>query len=145
MTNFVSHSSSIGRIWIHLAFKVKYCHGIFDFPEIKARCEELLREKFAQLRIEFTELGIDRDHTHFIMDIALHCLTEIVKALKGYTAKNLLHEFPWLKKRYFYGSGLWNPSYYFDSLGSDLSKLSEYVRRQGTPKDQSSLASFLTN
>jgi putative transposase len=145
MTNFVSHSSSVGRLWVHLAFKVKYCHEIFEFPEIKKRCEELLREKLAQLCIECTELGIDRDHAHFVMDIALTPITKIVKALKGYTAKNLLREFPWLKRQYFWGGGLWNPSYYFDSLGSDLAKLSEYVRRQGVPKEQSRLASFLAN
>ena len=96
MVGFVSHSSSVGRIWVHLAFKVKYCHEIFEFP-------------------------------------------------KGYAAKMLLREFPWLKRQYFWGGGLWNPSYYFDSLGSDLAKLSEYVRRQGVPKDQSRLASFLAN
>ena len=142
MTDFVSHSSSVGRLWVHLAFKVKYCHKIFRHPEIKARAEELFREKLTQLRIECTELGIDSDHVHFIMDIALRCLAEIVKALKGYVAKRLLAEYPWLKKRYFWNSGLWNPSYYFDSLGSDLNKLSEYVRRQGSPKDQKCLASF---
>ena len=143
MSDLVSHSSSIGRIWVHLRMKVKYCHKIFEFPEIKTRCEELLREKLAQLCIECTELGIDRDHVHFVLDVALHPLPEIVKSLKGYTGKHLLREFPWLKRQYFWGSGLWNPAYYFFSLGSDLETLKKYVRRQGMPKEQTRLAGFV--
>jgi len=131
MADFVSHSSSIGRIWIHLAFKVKYCHKIFDNAEIKARCEQLLWEAIIQLNIRCKELGIDRDHVHFVLDAGLYPLPKIVKKLKGYTAKKLLSEYPWLKQ-YFWNSGIWNPSYYFDSLGQGIEQMATYVRNQGS-------------
>ena len=131
MADFVSHSSSVGRLWIHLAFKVKYCHKIFGIPAIKMRCEQLLWEAIDQLDIQCKELGIDDDHVHFVLDAGLYPLPHIVKKLKGYTAKKLLQEYPWLKKQYFWGSGLWNPSYYFDSLGQDIEQMAIYVRNQG--------------
>jgi len=145
MSDFVSHSSSFGRLWVHLRFKVKYCHKIFRIPEIKARCEQLLWEAIAKLKVRCSELGIDDDHVHLVVDIALVPLDKLVKALKGYSAKCLLREYPWLKRQYFWNSWLWNPAYYFDSLGSDIQKLEEYVRRQGMPKPQRSLAGFITN
>jgi putative transposase len=86
------------------------------------------------MHIECRELGIDSDHVHFVLDVALHPIPEIVKALKGYTAKVLLREFPIIRRQYVFHRRFWNPSYYFDSLGSDLNHLSEYVRNQGKPK-----------
>jgi hypothetical protein len=38
------HSSSVGRNVLHLSFKTKYCHNIFNFPEVQQRCEEIFRE-----------------------------------------------------------------------------------------------------
>jgi len=144
MADFVSHSSAFGRMWIHLAFKVKYCHRIFRIPEIKMRCEQLLWEAINQLGIRCKELGIDEDHVHFVLDAGLYPLPKIVKKLKGYTAKRLFQEYPWLKRQYFWGSGLWNPSYYFDSLGQGIEKMATYVRMQGkVNRNSTSLMSWL--
>ena len=93
--------------------------------------EQLLWEAINQLGIQCKELGIDADHVHFVLDVALHPIPNIVKKLKGYAAKKLLQEYPWLKKQYFWGSGLWNPSYYFDSLGQGIEEMADYVRKQG--------------
>ena len=145
MPDSVSHSSSIGSCWVHLAFKVKYCHKIFDIPSIKKRTEQLLRETMNQYHIQYRELGIDRDHVHIVLDIGLRPVSHVVKLLKGRAAKQLMREYPWLKQQYFWGSGLWNPSYFFDSLGQDIEELSHYVRQQGQPRDQKKLSQFLTN
>ena len=77
--------------------------------------------------------------------MGLEPLPKIIKKLKGYTAKRLLQEYPWLKRQYFWNSGLWNPSYYFDSLGRDIDDMSRYVRKQGMPKDQKTLPRFINN
>ena len=142
MNDFVSHSSSVGRLWVHLAFKVKYCHKIFDLPEIKMRAETLLREAMNRYHIRCRELGIDRDHVHAVLDLGTRSVSHVVKLLKGYTAKHLLREYSFLKRQYFWGSGLWNPSYYFDSLGRDIEELSAYVRKQGQPNTQRTLTMF---
>ncbi len=55
MTDLTGHSSSIGRLWIHLAFKVKYCHKIFDIPDIKMRMEQFLREAMNRYNIRRKE------------------------------------------------------------------------------------------
>ncbi len=120
MANLVSYSSSVGSCWIHPAFKVKYCHKIFGIPRIKMRMEQLLKEVMNKYNIECRELGIDMDHVHMVLDIGIRGVSRVVKLLKGYSAKKMFQEYPWLKKQYFWGSGLWNPSYYFDSLGRNI-------------------------
>jgi REP element-mobilizing transposase RayT len=132
-------------MWIHLAFKVKYCHKIFDIPEIKDSCEAFLNEAMSQLDVSCREMGFDRDHVHFVIDIGITPVDVVVKALKGYTAKQLLRKHSWLKRQYFWKSGMWNPSYFYDSLGRDVEELSRYVKRQGIPKDQRKINLFLTN
>jgi REP element-mobilizing transposase RayT len=57
---------------------------------------------------------------------------QVAKALKGRSAKVLLREFTWLKKKYFWGSGVWSPVVYFDSVGERTSEqMRTYVREQG--------------
>ena len=145
MEDLVSYSSGVVRIWVHLRIKVKYCHEVFDIPEIKARTEHLLCEAMEAYRIEYEVMGTDREHIHFVLDIGIRSMPEIVKCLKGYAAKKLFQEYPQLKKQYFWKSGFWNPSYYAVSVGKDKEKTVDYVRKQGMPKDQSTLGMFINN
>ena len=147
MTELVRGSSSVFRIEAHMSFKIKYCHNVFDIVftfgecsslkvmimEFKDRCTELLLEAAANVGIEITELGYDRNHVH--LDIRWMRITlsvdQIAKKLKGTTGRKLLQEFPGIKKRFFWGSGLWSPVIYGDSLGREPDQIREYIRNQG--------------
>lgn len=93
--------------------------------------EQLLREAMNKYGIIYEEMGIDEDHIHFLLDVGIRSVSQVARLLKGYTGKKILQEYPWLKKKYFWGSGLWNPSYYLDSLGRNIEEVSEHVRNQG--------------
>ena len=143
------HSSSVGRHVMHVCFKTKYSHKIFDDGQVKARCEEVMRETAGRYGMEIREMGFDRDHVHLTVDAGPnHSPASMAKALKGNSGHTLLREFPELKRRYFWGSGLWSPAYYFDSMGERTSsEIDEYVRNQGKPKrtvdaKQATLADF---
>jgi len=133
MTELVRGSSSVFRIEAHMSFKIKYCHNVFDIMEFKNRCTELLLEAAADIGIEITELGYDRNHVH--LDIRWMRITlsvdQIAKKLKGTTGRKLLQEFPGIKKRFFWKSGLWSPVIYGDSLGKEPDQIRDYIRNQG--------------
>ena len=132
------HSSSVGRNVLHLRFKVKYCHEIFNDMQVEKRCEEIFREVSEQKRWLLREIGFDRDHVHITIDAGTKGPEDVAKALKGTSGKKLLKEFPYLKKKYFWGSGLWSPSIYFDSLGErTIVEMDNYARNQGMPKPYS--------
>ena len=97
--DFVRGSSSIVRLEIHVSYKVKYCHKIFDFVEVKNRCEAIFREVAIKIGVTIKEIGFDRNHVH--MDILMmhtHRLCDVNKAFKGTSGRKLLEEFPFLKK-----------------------------------------------
>jgi len=132
------HSSSVGRDVLHLRFKAKYCHEIFNDLQVEKRCEEIFREVSEQKRWLLREIGFDRDHVHITIDAGTKGPEDVAKALKGTSGKKLLKEFPYLKKKYFWGSGLWSPSIYFDSLGEKtIVEMDNYARDQGMPKPHS--------
>ena len=132
MTEFVRGSSSIFRIEAHMSFKTKYCHNVFDIVEFKDRCAELLLEAAAGIGAQITELGFERNHVH--MDIQWLRITlsadQVAKKLKGTSGRKLLREFPGIKKRFFWGSGLWSPVIYGDSLGREPEQMRGYIRGQ---------------
>ena len=133
MTDFIRGSSSVFRLEAHMSFKIKYCYNVFDIVEFKERCEELLLKAAAEAGVEITEIGFDRNHVH--IDIRWMRITlsvdQIAKKLKGTTARKLLNEFPGVKRRFFWGSGLWSPVIYGDSLGREPEQLRSYIRNQG--------------
>ena len=130
MNDLTRHSSSIGRAMFHICFKVKYCHEIFVFKQVEQRCEEIFIEVAVRYGIRITDIGFNKDHVHLVADIGLLSISQVAKLLKGTSGKLLLREFPWLKRKYFYGSGLWSPATFFDSLGRNIQEVSDYVKSQ---------------
>ena len=132
MNNFVSYSSSIGRLELHISFKVKYCHPVFEHETIRLRCQQIFYEAAEGHGIVIKELGFDRDHVHLVVQLnPSMSVSEMAKLLKGTSGRKLLAEFPYMKAKYFWGSGLWSPVVYFDSIGQNPEQISAYVRNQG--------------
>jgi REP element-mobilizing transposase RayT len=132
------HSSSVGRNVLHLSFKTKYCHNIFNFPEVQRRCEEIFREVSQKHRWILREIGFDQDHVHITIDAGTKGPEDVAKALKGTAGRKLLKEFPYIKKTLFWGSGFWSPTIFFDSLGErTITDMDAYARNQGKPSNYS--------
>ena len=147
MSDFVRGSSSIFRIEAHVSFKAKFAHNVFDIVEFKNRCQELLIEAAAEIGVEIIEIGFDRNHAHMDMRwlrISLS-LDEISKKMKGKSGRKLLKEFPEVKREFFWGSGLWSPVIYGNSLGREPEDMRTYIRNQGkkSSKYQVTLERFL--
>ena len=132
MEEFHKGSSSVTRIEMHVSYKVRYCHKIFDISEVKGRCEEILREVAQNLKVTIKEMGFDGNHVHMdIMILHTQRLCDINKSFKGTSGRKLLSEFPALEKKYFWGSGLWGSQAYGDSVGRDPTIIRNYVKNQG--------------
>lgn len=127
--NPTRYSSAVGEAWQHAMFKVKYCHNIFDIKEVREECDKLFDEASRRYGIPIAGKGFDSNHVHMKLDIGMYSRPQVAKMLKGYVAKKILKKFPLVKKRYFWGSGLWNPSYYMSSPKS-LNNLDAYLKKQ---------------
>jgi putative transposase len=144
MQNYIRGSSSISRIEQHVSFKVKYCHNVFDFVEFRDRCRQILFEVAEKEKLLISEMGFERNHVHMTWQMLVyHSVSGLSKSLKGTSGKKLLKEFPEIKEKYFWDSGLWSPVIYCDSIGKDANTIKNYVRSQGVPeKHQKSLKDF---
>ncbi|MDQ0287355.1 REP element-mobilizing transposase RayT [Desulfofundulus luciae] len=59
------------------------------------------------------------DHLHiFLSAPPTAAPTDIVKKIKSITANRIFAAFPGIKKKYFWGSGLWSRGYYIGTAGN---------------------------
>ena len=124
------YAHGLSSIYAHLSFKAKYCHKVFDIKEFKEACEECFQKIASEKKIDLQSLGFDSDHIHMICDMGKYSEPELRKIFKGISGCKLLKQFPEIKKKYFWGSGLWGRQYYCYSIGSDMNALKNYIKKQ---------------
>ena len=123
-------SSCLGESWCHAMFKIKYCHKVFDIDEVRTYVAELFILISSLYDMPVKKMGFGDDHVHFRVNIKLRSKPEAAKIFKGIIAKKLFQKFPEIKKKYFWGSGFWNPSYWMNNVGSDEQSTDEYISSQ---------------
>jgi putative transposase len=111
----------------------------YFFSEVagaQQRCEEIFREVESREGFILHEIGFDKNHVHLDLDLGpTYTVADVAKKLKGTPGRKLLKEFSHMKRKYFWGSGLWSPAVYFDSVGDQNSdEIGAYVRNQGKKK-----------
>src|SRR3989338_2141267 len=114
------YAHGLSRIWVHMSFKVRYCHEIFAFPEVREECKNIILGAAQELGVDIKSIGFDNNHLHIIPDLEKYSEPELRKTFKGRSGYFLLKKFPWMKHKYFWGSGLWGSQYYCYSIGSDM-------------------------
>jgi len=131
-----AYASSVGLVIGHLGFCPKYRHDIFKHEEIKERFIELVWEveerHKGEYKIKIHEIGVGPNHAHIIVESGMNCSpAKITQLFKGYTSKKLFEEFPWLRKRYFWGGKMWTKSHYYKTTGpANYQTVRDYVRNQ---------------
>ena len=124
------YAHGLSSIFVHMSFKVKYCHNVFDIKEFRDACEDCFKEVADEYEIRLFLTGFDSNHVHMILDISKYSEPDVRKWFKGTSGKKLLERFPEIKKEYFWGSGLWGRQYYCYSIGSDMNVLNNYLKKQ---------------
>ena len=128
--DIVKYAHGLKRIWVHMSFKIKYCHEVFNHPEIREECQNIFEAVADDKKLELYSSGFDANHAHFIIDLGNYSEPQVKKWFKGTSARKLKKKFPWLKQKYFWGGGFWGRQYYCYSIGSDMKVLNAYIRKQ---------------
>lgn len=128
--HWISARGCVYNVYYHLVWSTKYRRKV-----LVGRIEETLKELHQQIADEhgFMLLAqeIMPDYVHlFISAHPKFAPANIVKIIKGTTARKLFIQFPELKKKLWKGH-LWNPSYYLGTAG-DVSKetIKKYIELQ---------------
>lgn len=85
-------------IQYHIVWCVKYRHKLL-YGQIDEGLQALLRKIAEDKEITILEMESDKDHIHLLIDCKpQHYIPDVVKALKGVSARLLFKQYPELKK-----------------------------------------------
>ena len=116
----------------HIVCPAKYRKAIFE-----KKVDETLRDVCIGISkrydIEFIEIGVDRDHVHFLVQsVPMYSPKRIVQIIKSITAREIFKRCPEVKKK-LWGGEVWGDGYYIGTVGKhgDEQKMGKYVKKQG--------------
>ncbi|MDI3508694.1 MAG: REP-associated tyrosine transposase [Clostridiales bacterium] len=117
-------------IQYHIVWCVKYRRKVLD-DKIEQALIELLYNIATENGFIIQEINGDLDHIHLLIECKpQHYIPDMIKAMKGVSARLLLKQYPELKKQ-LYGGHLWNPSYFVATVGENTEdKIREYIISQ---------------
>ena len=117
MENVRKGSHSIHQLHVHLVWSTKYRYEVLK-GDIQVRCRELIRQTCDSMDIQILKGVVSKDHIHLHVSYPPKLsISEMLKRLKGRSAKILLLEYSELKKRYW-GGHLWGIGYGAWSTGN---------------------------
>ena len=117
-----SSSHSVHQLQVHLVWSTKYRYHVLQ-GEGQLRCRELIRQTCNALDVQILKGVVSKDHIHLHVSYPPSLsVSDMVKRLKGRSAKLLLAEYPELKRRYW-GGHFWGIGYGGWSVGSITDEL----------------------
>jgi len=101
---------SIHSLSVHIVWSTKYRYHVLK-GEVQLRTRELLRQICDVQDVRILKGVVSKDHVHMHLSFPPKLsISDLVKRLKGRTARKLLQEFPELSKRYW-GGHIWGIGY----------------------------------
>ena len=118
-------------IQYHIVWCVKYRHKIIT-PTIEKSLIEILQKIANDNNFSIIEVNTDLDHVHLLLDCSpQHYIPNIIKALKGVSARLLMKEFGDELKKKLWGGHLWNPSYFVATVSENTEEqIRKYIKNQ---------------
>ena len=102
----------------HIVFCPKYRRKVIK-DKVEATVKRTISEICESYGYILIQMETMPDHLHiFLSAPPTVAPTDIVKILKSITANTVFKTFPWLKRKYFWGSGLWSRGYYIGTAGN---------------------------
>ena len=110
-------SHSVHQLHVHLVWSTKYRYSVL-WGEVQIRCRELLRQTCDSLDVRILKGVVSKDHIHLHVGYGPSLsVSDLVRRLKGRSAKKLMEEFTELRRRY-YGGHFWGIGYGAWSTGN---------------------------
>lgn len=132
---FTHGRTSVYRLDYHIISRTKYRNPVL-FGKVDSDLKQILSEIASEygFEIKHMEIGLD-DHVHLLVSAPPKLsVTNIVRWLKGISARKLFQLHPELKNSYWLAEGnrhLWAPSYFVESIGtSNEQAIAKYIDDQ---------------
>ena len=130
MTQVTYGRGYVYSLQYHVVWCTKYRHKIIE-NQIEERLKELLYDIARDNGFTIEEMETSQDYIHLLLDCKpQHYIPNMIKALKGVSARLLLKEYPELKAK-LWGGHMWNPSYFVATVSENTeAQIQEYIASQ---------------
>lgn len=117
-------------IQYHIVWCVKYRHKILDTIR-ENKLKEILNKITKDNQFTILLINGDLDHIHLLIECSpQHYIPDIMKALKGVSARLMMKQYPQLKRK-LWGGHLWNPSYFVATVSENTEEqIRNYINSQ---------------
>ena len=118
-------------IQYHIVWCVKYRHKVIT-EQIEDKLIETLNKIADDNGFQILECNADKDHIHLLVNCSpQHYIPDMIKALKGVSARILMKEFDEELKKKLWGGHLWNPSYFVATVSENTEEqIRKYIQNQ---------------
>lgn len=118
-------------IQYHIVWCVKYRHKVLT-NNIENKLKEILYKIAYDNNFNIEEINGDLDHIHLLISCTpQHYIPDIIKALKGVSARLLMKEYGMPLKKKLWGGHLWNPSYFVATVSENTEEqIRNYIKSQ---------------
>ena len=118
-------------IQYHVVWCVKYRRKVLT-KEIEESLKGILQKIASDNGIKILECNGDLDHIHLLIDYTKkNYIPDMIKALKGVSARLLMKQYGDKLKEKLWGRHLWNPSYFIATVSENTEKqIREYIQSQ---------------
>ena len=118
-------------IQYHIVWCVKYRHKVIT-EQIENKLIEILNKIADDNGFQILECNADKDHIHLLVNCSpQHYIPDMIKALKGVSARMVMKEFGEELKKKLWGGHLWNPSYFVATVSENTEEqIRKYIQNQ---------------
>lgn len=110
---------------------MKYRHKIIT-GEIDNKLIEILNKIPDDNNFQILECNTGKDHIHLLINCSpQHYIPDMIKALKGISARILMKEYGEELRKKLWGGHLWNPSYFVATVSENTEEqIIKYIQNQ---------------
>lgn len=118
-------------IQYHIVWCVKYRYPILT-NVIEEDLINILNKIAEDNKFQILECNGDKDHIHLLVNCSpQHYIPNIIKALKGVSARLLMKKHGETLKRKLWGGHYWNPSYFIATVSENTEEqIRKYIQSQ---------------
>jgi len=128
-------SHTVYKVEYHFVWATKYRYSVLT-GDVGLRLRDLVRQVCERFEIRVIRGVVSKDHVHLLVSAPPQLSpAEIMRRIKGWTAKKLFEEYPLLKRRYW-GRHFWARGYFCVTAG-ELTKemIKEYLEHHFKMQD----------
>ena len=136
MSEYKHKRHNVTILLYHLVCPAKYRRMVF-ISDVEENLKTICKEISDRYEIEFLEIGVDKDHVHFlIQSVPMYSPTKIVRTIKSITSREIFRRVPEVKNK-LWGGEFWSKGYFMSTVSryGNEEVITNYVKEQGREEE----------